>query len=176
MGTQIKICGITSIEVAKACIETGATAIGLVFYPQSSRSISVEKAAELAKEKGAKRAVLLPVSAPFHCPLMQPAADEMRDALADASISAPKVPLIANVTADTVEDPGEIRDLLVAQVTGSVRWRESVMRMGELGVSELVELGAGKVLSGLTRRIDRSISGAAAGDMASIDALAENLS
>jgi len=158
----------------RICTSANDNAQGQVVV--SGHKDAVEKAAELAKEKGAKRAVLLPVSAPFHCPLMQPAADEMRDALSDAAISAPKVPLIANVTADKVQDPDVIRDLLVAQVTGSVRWRESVMRMAELGVSELVELGAGKVLSGLTRRIDRSMSSAAAGDMDSIDALAENLS
>ncbi|MGD8325365.1 MAG: ACP S-malonyltransferase [Sphingomonadales bacterium] len=158
----------------RVCTSANDNAPGQVVV--SGHKDAVEKATELAKEKGAKRAVLLPVSAPFHCPLMQPAADEMRDALADATISAPVVPLIANVTADKVEDPDQIRDLLVNQVTGSVRWRESVMRLAEFGVTDLVELGAGKVLSGLTRRIDRSLSGSAIGDMASIDSFAESIS
>lgn len=137
---------------------------------------AVERAIDIAKDKGAKRGVLLPVSAPFHCPLMQPAADEMKDALADTNIIAPSVPLIANVKADVVTDPDEIRSLLVEQVCGSVRWRESVLKMGQLGVTDLVEVGAGKVLSGLVRRIDRNISGSSIQEMADIEAFAETLS
>ncbi len=113
---------------------------------------AVERAAELAKEKGAKRAVMLPVSAPFHCALMQPAADAMQEALANADMSAPSVPVIANVTAAPTTDPDEIKKLLVQQVTGTVRWRESVAKMVELGVDRMVEIGAGKVLSGMVRR------------------------
>lgn len=120
---------------------------------------AVERAVEIAKEKGARKAVMLPVSAPFHCALMQPAADEMKDALADTGIIAPCVPLVANVTAGAVSDVEEIRDLLVRQVTGVVRWRESVLYMGENDVDTLVELGAGKVLTGMVRRINRDITG-----------------
>jgi len=124
----------------------------------SGHKAAVERAVELAKEKGAKRAVLLPVSAPFHCALMQPAADVMAEALAAVEIKAPAVPLIANVRADAVSDPDEIRALLVAQVTGSVRWRESVMKMDDAGVREIWEIGAGKALSGMVRRINREIT------------------
>jgi len=119
---------------------------------------AVEKAVELAKEAGAKRGVLLPVSAPFHCPLMQPAADEMRDALAGAALVAPSVPVIANVTAAPADSPERIRELLVEQVTGMVRWRESVAGFRDLGLASAVEIGAGKVLSGLVRRIDRDLA------------------
>jgi [acyl-carrier-protein] S-malonyltransferase len=124
----------------------------------SGTKAAVERAAAIAKEKGAKRAVMLPVSAPFHCALMQPAADVMAEALAAVEIKAPAVPLIANVRADVVSDPAEIRQLLVDQVTGSVRWRESVQVMAAKGVTEFWEIGAGKALSGMIRKIDRSLS------------------
>ena len=124
----------------------------------SGHKAAVERAMAIAKDKGAIKSVLLPVSAPFHCPLMQPAADEMAEALAAVNMQDPAVPLIANVTADVVSDAATIRDLLVQQVTGSVRWRESVCKMVELGVEQLVEVGSGKVLSGLARRIDRSLT------------------
>ncbi len=113
---------------------------------------AVERALGIAKEKGAKRAVLLPVSAPFHCPLMQPAADRMAQALADVDIAAPVVPVYANVTAAPVSDPAEIRRLLVEQVTGMVRWRESIAAMAAAGVTDFVELG-GKVLGPMVKRI-----------------------
>ncbi|WP_391481894.1 ACP S-malonyltransferase [Nereida sp. NH-UV-3] len=129
----------------------------------SGHKAAVERAVEIAKEKGAKRAVLLPVSAPFHCALMQPAADVMADALARVDVSAPKVPLVANVLAEAVTDPARIRELLVEQVTGSVRWRESVAWMGNQGVTEMWEIGAGKALSGMVRRINRDIACAAVG-------------
>jgi len=116
---------------------------------------AVERAVEIARGRGAKRAVLLPVSAPFHCDLMAPAAREMAQALAEVEILAPRVPLVANVRAAAVSDPAEIRDLLVEQVTGVVRWRESVLWMGARGVTEFWEIGAGKALSGMIRRIDR---------------------
>ncbi|MBY6042443.1 ACP S-malonyltransferase [Phaeobacter italicus] len=124
----------------------------------SGAKAAVERAAEIAKAKGAKRAVMLPVSAPFHCALMQPAADVMAEALAGVDIKSPAVPLIANVRADAVSDPAEIRQLLVEQVTGSVRWRESVQTMAAKGVSEFWEIGAGKALSGMIRKIDRSLT------------------
>ena len=119
----------------------------------SGTKASVERAVELAKEKGARRALLLPVSAPFHCSLMQPAADVMAQALAEADIEKPVVPLVANVRAEPVSDPDTIRELLIEQVTGSVRWRESVMWMADHDVTEFWELGAGKALTGMIRRI-----------------------
>ncbi|MGR1580575.1 ACP S-malonyltransferase [Thalassobius sp. S69A] len=129
----------------------------------SGHKAAVERAVALAKEKGAKRAVMLPVSAPFHCELMQPAAQVMAEALSHVDISRPVVPLVANVVAEAVDDPATIRSLLVDQVTGSVRWRESVMFMAEEGVTEVWEIGAGKALSGMIRRIDRSIGCSAIG-------------
>lgn len=129
----------------------------------SGAKAAVERAAEIAKEKGAKRAVMLPVSAPFHCALMQPAADVMAEALAAVEIKAPAVPLVANVRAEAVTDPDLIRQLLVEQVTGSVRWRESVQYMAAQGVSEVWEIGAGKALSGMIRKIDREIASKAVG-------------
>ncbi len=119
----------------------------------SGHRAAVERAVELAKAKGAKRAVMLPVSAPFHCALMQPAAEAMAEALADVALISPLVPLVANVRAEAVQDPEDIRALLVAQVTGVVRWRESVLWMAAQGVGAFWELGAGKALSGMIRRI-----------------------
>ncbi|MEX0278662.1 MAG: ACP S-malonyltransferase [Ruegeria sp.] len=129
----------------------------------SGSKAAVERAAEIAKEKGAKRAVMLPVSAPFHCALMQPAADVMAEALAEVDINSPAVPLVANVRAEAVSDPDLIRQLLIEQVTGSVRWRESVQYMAAHGVTETWEIGAGKALSGMIRKIDREIAGKAVG-------------
>jgi [acyl-carrier-protein] S-malonyltransferase len=123
----------------------------------SGAKTAVERAIDIAKANGARRGVLLPVSAPFHCALMAPAANVMADALAGIRMEQPGVPLVANVTACDVTDPAEIRRLLVEQVTGMVRWRESVLFMKENGVTNLVEVGAGKVLSGLARRIDRDL-------------------
>ena len=124
----------------------------------SGHKAAVERACEIAKDRGARRAVMLPVSAPFHCALMQPAAEVMQAALADVKIHAPKVALVANVKAAAVTDPAEIRKLLVDQVTGSVRWRESVVFMAAEGVDEVWEIGAGKALCGMIRRIDKSIA------------------
>jgi [acyl-carrier-protein] S-malonyltransferase len=123
----------------------------------SGAAAAIERAMELAKEAGAKRALPLPVSAPFHCSLMKPAADEMRAALAAATILNPAVPLIANVTAAPVQDAAAIRDLLVEQVTGRVRWRESVEWMANNAIVRAIEMGEGKVLSGLIRRIASDI-------------------
>lgn len=124
----------------------------------SGHKAAVERAVEIAKAKGAKRALLLPVSAPFHCSLMQPAADAMAEALADVTINAPKVPVVANVLARTEPDHAMIRSLLVQQITGSVRWRESIAFMAAQGVTEVFEIGAGKALSGMVKRIDRSLT------------------
>ena len=129
----------------------------------SGHKAAVERACDIAKDKGAKRAVLLPVSAPFHCALMEPAAKVMADALETVEILAPSVPLVANVRAEAVTDPATIRALLVEQVTGSVRWRESVGYMAAHGVTEIFEVGAGKALSGMIRRIERSIACSAVG-------------
>jgi len=129
----------------------------------SGHKAAVEKAVALATERGAKRAILLPVSAPFHCALMQPAAEAMREALAAIDLKAPSVPLVANVIAREVTDPAQIKNLLVDQVTGMVRWRESVMYMKTRGVTETVELGAGKVLTGLTKRIEADMTGCVIG-------------
>ncbi|HEV2678639.1 MAG TPA: ACP S-malonyltransferase [Aliidongia sp.] len=119
---------------------------------------AVEKAVAIAAEKGFKKAIMLPVSAPFHSPLMAPAADVMAQALGSIALAVPAVPLVANVTASAVRETGTIRTLLVSQVTGLVRWRETVLYLKEQGVSEIVELGAGKVLAGLVRRIDKEIA------------------
>lgn len=129
---------------------------------------AVERAVEIARGRGAKRAVMLPVSAPFHCALMQPAAEAMAEALADTELSAPKVPVVQNVTAEAVHAPDALRDNLVAQVTATVRWRESVAWMAGQGVTEIWELGAGKALSGMIRRIDRSVATRAVGSEADV--------
>ncbi|MBB4007459.1 ACP S-malonyltransferase [Allorhizobium taibaishanense] len=136
----------------------------------SGATAAVERAAALATEKGAKRAIMLPVSAPFHSSLMAPAAEAMAEALAKVEMKAPIVPLIANVLAAPVTDPNEIRRLLVEQVTGQVRWRETVEWFSHNAVSVLYEIGAGKVLSGLVRRIDKNITGTAVGAPADIEA------
>lgn len=135
----------------------------------SGHAEAIEMAIVAAKEAGAKRAVELPVSAPFHCALMQPAADVMEKALADVAIKEPKIPVVTNVLAKDITNPDEIRKALVAQVTGVVRWTESVNFMKDNGVTELVEIGAGKVLSGLARRIDRSLTGVSINNPASLE-------
>jgi [acyl-carrier-protein] S-malonyltransferase len=124
---------------------------------------AVERAVEIAKSRGAKRAMMLPVSAPFHCALMQPAADAMAQALAGVTIRKPSPPLIANVVARAVSDPAEIMRLLIEQVTGTVRWRECVAYMAREGVTRFYEIGAGKVLSGLVRRIAEGVTATAIG-------------
>ena len=124
----------------------------------SGHAAAVERAVALAKERGAKRAVMLPVSAPFHCALMEPAARRMEEALEDVTIAPPSVPVVSNVRAEGVSDPYTIRRLLIEQITGSVRWRESVGWMARQGVTDIWELGAGKALSGMIRRIDRSLA------------------
>ena len=137
----------------------------------SGHAAAVERATEIAKEKGAKRAVLLPVSAPFHCALMAPAADVMGEALEAVTILPPSLPVVSNVAAAPTVDPATIRRLLVEQVTGMVRWREGVLAMRDLEVDCLVELGNGKVLSGLTRRIEREMNSLNAGTPEEIEAL-----
>lgn len=141
----------------------------------SGHKAAVERAIELAKARGAKRAVLLPVSAPFHCTLMAPAAEAMVGALRDVSINAPTVPVVANVLAESVSEPEAIRRLLIEQITSSVRWRESVGYMDAQGVTEMWEIGAGKALSGMVRRINRDIATRAVGSADDVKAAVEAL-
>ncbi|MEJ1979400.1 MAG: ACP S-malonyltransferase [Acetobacteraceae bacterium] len=156
-------------EVVEAANDNGGGQVVI-----SGHRAAVERAVELAKTRGVKRAMLLPVSAPFHCALMAPAADAMADALENVSIVAPAVPLIA-VSAAKVTDPADIRDLLVRQVTGTVRWRESVLTCTRIGVDSFIELGAGKVLTGLVRRIAPDARTAAAGTPGEIEELLKAL-
>jgi [acyl-carrier-protein] S-malonyltransferase len=141
----------------------------------SGHRTAVDRAIEIARERGVRRAMLLPVSAPFHCALMAPAADAMAEALEASPPAAPMVPLVANVSAAKATDPGEIVRLLVQQVTATVRWRESMQAMVGLGVDSFVELGSGKVLSGLVKRIVPDASAAAAGTPGEIEQILKNL-
>ncbi|MEM9633843.1 MAG: ACP S-malonyltransferase [Pseudomonadota bacterium] len=142
----------------------------------SGHLAAVERAVEIAKAKGARRAVMLPVSAPFHCSLMAPAADAMAEALANAEIKEPVVPLVANVLAAPITDPAEIRDRLVEQVTGTVRWRESIAWLAGNGVDTFVEVGTGKVLTGMVKRISKESVGLAVNSPEDIDTLLEKIS
>ena len=141
----------------------------------SGSKVAIDRVAEIGKPHGVRRAVLLPVSAPFHCALMQPAAEAMAAALADVSIKAPVVPVVANVVASAVSDPDEIRRLLVEQVTGTVRWRECVGYLAANGVTDVFEIGSGKVLAGLAKRIEKSLEAMSLGTPADIDAAIEKL-
>jgi [acyl-carrier-protein] S-malonyltransferase len=141
----------------------------------SGAKSAVERAVALAKDRGARRAILLPVSAPFHCALMAPAADVMREALDKVRLEAPSVPLVANVSARPIRDPAAIRRSLVEQVTGTVRWRESVAFMAGEGVTKLVEVGAGKVLSGLVKRIAADLEAASVGTPEDVAAFASTM-
>src|SRR5690348_3840741 len=145
-------------EICQAANDNGAGQVVV-----SGNKAAVERAVEIAKARGAKRAMLLPVSAPFHCALMQPAADVMADALAKVSLRAPAVPVVANVRAAPVNDPGEIIRALVEQVTGTVRWRESIEFMAKESVDTFYEVGAGKVLTGLVKRIAANATGKSIG-------------
>lgn len=136
---------------------------------------AIESAADAAKEAGAKRALILPVSAPFHCALMQPAAEAMAEALSNVSANTPAMPVVTNVDVAPETDPAALIDLLVKQVTGQVRWRETIEWFGKNGVTDLVEIGAGKVLTGLARRIDRELSGVSLNTPADVDSFLESL-
>lgn len=157
-------------EVCSAANDNGGGQVVL-----SGHKGAVERAVKIAGEKGVKRAIMLQVSAPFHCALMKPAADVMADALGKVAMQQPVVPLVANVTASHVSDPATIRAQLVDQVTGLVRWRESVAYMVGQGVHRQVELGAGKVLTGLARRIHRDLDGVAVGAPADVEAFLKSL-
>lgn len=158
--------GKIQIEVVQPANDNGGGQVVI-----SGHRTAVERAIEIARVKGVRRAMLLPVSAPFHCALMAPAADAMAEALESTSPGEPWVPLVANVSAAREYDPVRIRDLLVRQVTATVRWRESVEAMTAMGVDSFIELGAGKVLTGLVRRIAPDASGLAAGTPAEIEAV-----
>lgn len=181
-GAMAAILGLdieTATEVANeaaqndVCAPANDNAVGQLVL--SGSVAAIERAVEIAKDKGAKKAMMLQVSAPFHCPLMQPAADRMEEALAEISINPPIVPLIANVTADLAEEPEEIRKLLVQQVTGMVRWRESVLMLKDKGCGRLVEVGAGKVLTTMLKRIDKDLTGEAVGSPEAVDAFLKSL-
>lgn len=181
-GAMAAILGLSMDDVNAVCQEAADGEIVVAANDNADGQIvvsghkgAVERAIEIAKAKGAKRGLLLPVSAPFHCPLMKPAADEMKVALADVDIKRPVLPVITNVLAVPISEPEGIKTLLVKQVTGAVRWRESVGSMTSLGIHQMVEVGAGKVLSGLARRIDRDLATANLQDPADIEAFVATL-
>ena len=155
------------------CVVANDNAPGQVVI--SGSKATVERAGEIAKTKGANRAMALAVSAPFHCPLMQPAADKMREALAQVTIRPPAAPVVANVTAAETGEPEAIRRLLVEQVTGRVRWRESVLGFRQFGVDRTVEAGGNKVLTGMVKRIDRDLQTTTLDTPADIEAFAKTL-
>lgn len=158
---------------SQICEAANDNSVGQVVV--SGHKEAIARAVSIATERGAKRAIELSVSAPFHCALMQPAADVMAEALAKTNIRTPLVPVVSNVTANAVSDPDQIRDLLVKQITGMVRWRESVIWMKNQGVDEMIELGAGKVLSGLVKRIEKDVACESVGTPAQIETLITKL-
>jgi [acyl-carrier-protein] S-malonyltransferase len=177
-GAMAALLGVTLEEAAAICAEAAGDEVvqpandnGAGQVVISGHRGAVERAIEVAKSRGVRRAMLLPVSAPFHCALMAPAAEAMREALEEVDLQQPAPSLIANVTAAREDDPVSIRDLLVRQVTGTVRWRESVEAMVGIGVDSFIELGAGKVLSSLAKRIAPDVQAASAGNPAEIEAL-----
>jgi [acyl-carrier-protein] S-malonyltransferase len=177
VGAMAALLGIELEPAQEACKEAAQGEVVAVANDNGGGQVvvsghkeAVERTIEAAKAKGCKRGMMLPVSAPFHCPLMQPAADAMNEALEKVSLGTPRVPLIANVLASEITEPGAIRQRLVEQVTGLVRWRESVQYMKASGVDTLVECGSGKVLSGLVKRIDKEMTGTALNTPADIEA------
>jgi [acyl-carrier-protein] S-malonyltransferase len=173
LGLEFDAAAAIAAEAAQSGVCQAANDNGGGQVVVSGDKAAVERAVEIAKAKGARRAMLLPVSAPFHCALMQPAADAMAQALAKVTVRSPVVPLVANVLAHSISEPGDIVKSLIAQVTGTVRWRESVAFMAGAGVDRFYEVGAGKVLSGLVKRIADGATGSAIGtpdDVASFKA------
>ncbi|MBV9348911.1 MAG: ACP S-malonyltransferase [Pseudolabrys sp.] len=170
LGMEFDAAAAVASEAAQGEICQAANDNGGGQVVVSGHKAAVERAVEIAKGKGAKRAMLLPVSAPFHCALMRPAAEVMADELGKVSVKPPAVPVVANVLAKPITDPAEIVKSLVAQVTGTVRWRECVAFMAGDGVTKFYEIGAGKVLSGLIKRIAEGATGTAVGTPADIDA------
>jgi [acyl-carrier-protein] S-malonyltransferase len=163
LGMEYDVAVAVAAEAAQGQVCQAANDNGGGQVVVSGDKAAVDRAVEIAKAKGAKRAMLLPVSAPFHCSLMQPAADVMADALARVTINKPAAPLVSNVLASAITDPDEIRRRLIEQVTGTVRWRESVSYMAGQGVTRFLEIGAGKVLSGLVKRISDGAVGVSVG-------------
>jgi [acyl-carrier-protein] S-malonyltransferase len=181
-GGMAAIIGLEDADVAAACLEAAQGQVCQIANDNgggqlviSGAKAAVERAAAIATAKGAKRAIMLAVSAPFHSALMAPAADAMREALANVAKHAPSVPVLSNVTVTPTSDPQEIADRLVAQVTGQVRWRESVEWFAANGVTSLVEIGSGKVLTGLARRISKDVSGSAINSLEDVDAYLASL-
>ena len=175
LGVELDAARLLAAEAAENQVLAAANDNGAGQVVVSGHRAAVERAVAQAPAKGAKRAIMLPVSAPFHCALMAPAAREMEEALAAVAMAAPSVPLIANVTAGPADDPETIRRLLVQQVTDLVRWRESVLYMRQEGVDTVVELGAGRVLSGLVKRIDREIAIFSVGTPAEIETFLKSI-
>ena len=163
LGLEFDVAAAVAAEAAQGQVCQAANDNGGGQVVVSGDKAAVERAVEIAKGKGAKRAMLLPVSAPFHCALMQPAAEVMADALSKVSVKPPVVPVVSNVLAAPVSEPAKIVEALVAQVTGTVRWRESVAFMAEAGVDKFYEVGAGKVLSGLIKRVAAGATASAVG-------------
>ena len=181
-GAMAAIIGLDQEQVEAACAEAGQGSVCQIANDNGGGQLvisgskpAVEHAARLCTEKGAKRALMLQVSAPFHSALMQPAAEAMREALSNVQANAPAVPVVANVVVAPISDPQDIVNRLVEQVTGRVRWRETVEWFSTNGVTTLYEVGSGKVLSGLARRIDRNIATANIGAAADIDAVLADL-
>ena len=175
LGLDLEAAQAVAEEAAQGevCAPANDNAPGQVVL--SGHKAAVERALEIAAERGARKSVLLPVSAPFHCALMAPAAEAMAEALDQTPPREPRLPLVSNVSAEAVAEPEVIRYLLVQQITDKVRWRESVLFMKAQGVDTLIELGAGKVLSGLTRRIDRELTGLSVGAPGDVEALQKSL-
>lgn len=176
-GAMAAVLGLDAAAVIAACAEAAqGQVVQAVNFNEPKQTViaghkaAVERAAELVKAKGAKRAMMLPVSAPFHCSLMQPAADALKLRLADVSFAAPKIPVINNVDVAQLADPAAIRDALVRQAASPVRWVETMQAMQAAGVTHVFECGPGKVLSGLVRRCVESLNGAAMNDLAGVDA------
>jgi [acyl-carrier-protein] S-malonyltransferase len=175
LGIELEAAMAACAEAAQGEVVTVANDNGGGQVVVSGHKDAVERAIEAAKARGCKRGMMLPVSAPFHCPLMQPAADAMKAALEEVSLLPPRVPLVANVLASEISDPSAIKQRLVEQVTGLVRWRESVQYMKAKGVEVLVECGTGKVLSGLVKRIDKDMTGLALNSPGDIEAFIKTL-
>lgn len=177
VGGMAAILGLDDDTVRAICVEASvAGVVEAVNFNAPAQVViagskaAVEKACELAKEKGAKRALVLPVSAPFHSSLLKPASDRLRERLADVVIQAPRIPVVNNIDVAVCQDPDAIRDALVRQAAGPVRWVESVQEMGRFGVDRIIECGPGKVLAGLVKRIDADRVGGAITDPASLEA------
>ncbi len=181
-GAMAAILGLGLEEVEEVVLEASQSEICEVANDNSDGQVvvsgnvsAVERSVEIAKKKGAKRGILLPVSAPFHCQLMQPAADVMRDALMSSRLITPELPVITNVNAQPVRDPEELRNLLIEQITKKVRWRESILSLSNLGVEHIFEVASGKVLSGLTRRINSDLKAQSIATPAEVETFLQSL-